>query len=105
MEGVKVNAQIIGDTVNDDGLVQWISEALAYPNERRIELKLRLSEAAKLLITVQDNSGRQLVHKFLEFSAGEVLLDIPTTNLASGVYFTKIQLSNGDTYFRKFAVN
>ena len=105
MEGVKINTQIMGDAINEDGLVQWISEPLAYPNERRIELKLRLSEAAKLLITVQDNSGRQLVHKFHDFSAGEVLLDIPTTNLTSGIYFTKIQLSNGDTYFRKFAVN
>lgn len=90
------------ENIAEELLVQWVGDVVAKHDKGHVGIGIRLRDAAKLLVTVQDNFGHLLMHKFVDFSAGESNLNIPTTELPHGIYFTKIQISNGDTYFRQF---
>lgn len=103
------------DTINTDTVPTTIAQPIninniinCYPNPCNDELniKLNLNNDETISISVLNQLGQTVktIYSQKNMQAGEYRYKINTSNLQKGLYFTKLQLSNGTSVVKKIII-
>lgn len=69
-----------------------------YPNptDNDLNIEFAVSNSQTVVLNVQDVSGKQVMQNLIQANEGSNLVMMDTKELASGVYFLKVQTGNGE---------
>ncbi len=97
----------LGQPIGNLGLEEMdlVQDLMLFPNptEGDINLKFFANQAADVVLTMQDITGKSLKRNIIKASSGENLVITETTGLSAGIYFLKVQAGNS-VQTRQFVV-
>lgn len=79
---------------------------IIYPNPAAVSFTLKLNDAfnGRAIVRVINPAGIKMMEFETEYTNGELLKEIPVSNLEDGIYIVQVLLNDKDLYNAKIVV-